>query len=261
VESSPVPPPALAELLPGWSIALAYSQFPRLTTWRLSDGEGRVRYAKVDIEGGYPTLEGEAERMVWAAAYLPVPTVLAVERAPGCTILITEGLPGRAATDPVWRNDLSGLVRAYGQGLAAFHGAVGEEWCPFRFHNEAALEHIERRAQAGVITAAFEHEFSGMTEDAALAEVRATVPASEDLVVCHGDYCPPNTLLSRGRVTGYVDLGELGVADRWRDIAIGGWSTGWNFGVEFEPLFYESYGVEPDPARIRFYRLLWSLSS
>jgi kanamycin kinase len=100
-----------------------------------------------------------------------------------------------------------------------------------------------------------------MTEDAALAEVRATVPASEDLVVCHGDYCPPNTLLSRGRVTGYVDLGELGVADRWRDIAIGGWSTGWNFGVEFEPLFYESYGVEPDPARIRFYRLLWSLSS
>ena len=56
-------------------------------------------------------------------------------------------------------------------------------------------------------------------------------------------------------------LGELGVADRWRDIAIGAWSTGWNFGPEYEPLFYESYGVAPDPDRIAFYRLLWACSS
>jgi kanamycin kinase len=53
----------------------------------------------------------------------------------------------------------------------------------------------------------------------------------------------------------------LGVADRWWDIAIGAWSTGWNFGVEFEPLFYESYGIEPEPERIGFYRLLWEYVS
>jgi kanamycin kinase len=85
--------------------------------------------------------------------------------------------------------------------------------------------------------------------------------ASEDLVVCHGDYCAPNALLTEGRVTGYVDLGELGVADRWWDIAIGGWSTVWNFGAQFEPLFYASYGIEPDPERIAFYRLLYDLVS
>ena len=62
-------------------------------------------------------------------------------------------------------------------------------------------------------------------------------------------------------VTGYVDLGELGVADRWRDVAVGGWSTCWNFGDEFEALFYESYGVEPEPRRIRYYRLLYDLVS
>lgn len=81
------------------------------------------------------------------------------------------------------------------------------------------------------------------------------------LVVCHGDYCPPNVLLTDGRVSGYVDLGELGVADRWWDIAIGGWSTGWNFGAEFEDLFYDSYGIEPDRDRIAFYRLLYDLVS
>ena len=80
-------------------------------------------------------------------------------------------------------------------------------------------------------------------------------------MVCHGDYCPPNALLMDGAVTGYVDLGELGVADRWRDIAVGGWSVGWNFGPEYEPLFYESYGIEPHAERMAFYRLLWELSS
>ena len=99
-----------------------------------------------------------------------------------------------------------------------------------------------------------------LTAAAALAELEATAPDGEDLVVCHGDYCPPNSC-SRGRVTGYVDLGELGVADRWSDVAVGAWSIGWNFGAEHEALFYESYGIEPDPARIRFYRLLYDLVS
>ena len=62
-------------------------------------------------------------------------------------------------------------------------------------------------------------------------------------------------------MTGYVDLGELGAADRWWDVATGGWSTCWNFGEQFEPLFYESYGITPDPARIRFFRLLYDLVS
>ena len=94
-----------------------------------------------------------------------------------------------------------------------------------------------------------------------MAELEATTPGDEDFVVCHGDYCPPNVVLEDWRVTGYVDLGELGVADRWWDVAVGGWSTCWNFGDEFEPLFYESYGVEPHPDRIRFYRLLYDLVS
>ena len=41
----------------------------------------------------------------------------------------------------------------------------------------------------------------------------------------------------------------------------GAWSVGWNFGEELEPLFYESYGITPDPARIRFFRLLYDLVS
>ena len=69
------------------------------------------------------------------------------------------------------------------------------------------------------------------------------------------------TVSDDGIVTGYVDLGELGVADRWCDIAVAAWSVTWNVGPGWENLFYESYGVQPDEQRIEFYRLLYDLAS
>ena len=242
---------------------MAYQLMPDVTTWRLTHPDGRVRFAKINACRGYPTLAGEAERMVWAAAYLPVPTVVAIEDIDGSAVLITEGLRGHDATDPRWSDDRPGLVRIFGEGLAAFHRAVGEEWCPFRFEVGVSLEHVRRRAEAGLLDPAhqFHPEYRHLSVASAVARLEATAPDVEDLVVCHGDYCPPNVLVADGRVTGYVDLGELGVADRWWDITIGAWSTGWNFGTEYEPLFYESYGIEPDPDRIAFYRLLWECVS
>jgi len=86
-------------------------------------------------------------------------------------------------------------------------------------------------------------------------------PASEDLVVCHGDYCFPNVLIEGDEVTGFVDLGELGVADRWWDLAVATWSVTWNAGPGWEDVFLEAYGVERDQARTAFYRLLYDLVS
>ena len=259
---TPPVPPELERLSPGWTAVLAYRLVPGLTTWRLTGPEGSVRFAKVDTTGRFPTLRDESERLTWAAAYLPVPRVVALEQLGGTTILVTEALPGRDATDPAWRDDLPGLVRTLGRGLRDFHEAVGEEWCPFRFDTEHALDHVRRRVATDDIAGeGFHEEHAHLSPAAALAELEAIAPADEDLVVCHGDYCAPNVLLEEGRVTGYVDLGELGAADRWWDVAVGAWSVGWNFGEEFEPLFYESYGVDPDPARIRFYRLLYDLAS
>ena len=259
--AGPGPPPELARIAPGWSAELAYQLVAGLSTWRLRGPEGTVRFAKVDTAGAYPSLRAEAERMIWAVAYLPVPTVVALEQLGDTTVLLTEALPGHDATDPLWHDDLPTLVRAMGRGLRRFHEAVDEEWCPFRFDLDRALEHVARRVEAGAVAGRFHPVHAGLTAEKALALLRRWRPGSEDLVVCHGDYCPPNMLLEGRRVTGYVDLGELGVADRWWDVAVGAWSAGWNFGEEHEARFYEGYGIDPDPARIRFYRLLYDLVS
>lgn len=85
-----------------------------------------------------------------------------------------------------------------------------------------------------------------------------TPPAVDRLVVCHGDACAPNTLLAAdGTVTGHVDLGSLGLADRWADIAVSAWSTEWNYGPGYESAFLEAYGIAPDTERLAYYRALW----
>ncbi len=261
-EPNDVPPPELERLAPGWAPTLAYRLVPDLTTWRLTGPDGAVRFAKVARGDRYPTSRAESERMVWAAPYLPVPVVVALVEAGDATILLTEALPGHDATSAVWRDDLPGLVRALGRGLRRFHEAVGEEWCSFRFDLAHALAHVEDRVRRDDIRAGgFHHEHAHLTPAGALAELETLAPDGEDLVVCHGDYCAPNVLLQRGRVTGFVDLGELGAADRWWDVAVGAWSIGWNFGEELEALFYESYGIAPDPGRVAFFRLLYDLVS
>lgn len=60
---------------------------------------------------------------------------------------------------------------------------------------------------------------------------------------------------------GYLDLGEVGLSDRWRDLAVGTWSVTWNVGPGYEDLFLAAYGTDWDTARRDLYRLLYDLES
>ena len=135
--------------------------------------------------------------------------------------------------------------------------------CPFDFRLEQSLAQVRRRVEAGEIDAErdFHPEHRCFDGAGALAELERLRPRSEDLVVCHGDYCLPNVLISDGQVTGFVDLGEFGVADRWWDLATATWSLEWNLGLGWDGLFLDTYGIEGDWERVAFYRLLYDLVS
>lgn len=84
-------------------------------------------------------------------------------------------------------------------------------------------------------------------------------PAADRLVVCQGDACAPNTLIrDDGRCSGHVDLGDLGVADRWADLAVATMSLAWNFDEAYEAELLSAYGVDPEPGRIAYYRERWA---
>jgi kanamycin kinase len=218
---------------------------------------------KVLQSGHFPTAPDEAARMKWARNHLLVPEVVAGGSDGPVDWIVTAALAGLDATRHPLRAEPERLVPILARGLAAFHATAPVDACPFDFRASTAIAHVRERVRNGIATPADLHpEHAHFTIEAALRELEHLAPATEDLVVCHGDYCFPNVLLDNdGTITGYVDLGELAVADRWWDVAIGAWSTTWNIGPGWEELFYESYGIEPDARRIRFYRLLYDLSS
>ena len=102
----------------------------------------------------------------------------------------------------------------------------------------------------------------------------------EDIVLTHGDYCLPNIFAKGDRISGFIDLGKAGPADRsgfidlgkagpadrWQDIAIAIRSLDHNFDgryfdgkpiFDFKPqMFLDALGVEMNEEKYRYYYLL-----
>ena len=229
--------------------------------YRLSR-DGERRFLKVVRKGWFPSAEAEAERTRWARTYIPVPEIIESGVNDDATWFLSRAIPGDDATRARFRTDLPGLVRRLAGALRRFHAMPVDE-CPFSFRLDDALQHVERRLHQGQIDPArdFHPEHADLAAAAAVSRLIETRPATEDLVVCHGDYCVPNILFDDHALAGFVDLAELGIADRWWDIAVATWSVTWNFGPGYEDMFLDAYGEEPDEARCRYYRLLYDVVS
>lgn len=245
-----------------WSIEVAWDYNGTPTTWRLTHPDGRVRYLKVKDATDPVSLRREAEAMRWTGRVLRVPTVVEADGRDGVDWLITDAMLGQSAIADEWRAHPDWLVPIVARGLRAFHDALPIDDCPFRLTIPDAIAQCRLRLDRGVESFDDLHEeHQPLGLEGAYAELVRYAPASEDLVVCHGDYCFPNVFIEDGLVTGYVDLGELNVADRWWDIAVGMWSTTWNVGPGYEAIFASAYGIDVDDDRLRFYRLLYDLIS
>lgn len=206
------------------------------------------------------SLADEAARMAWARAFTPVPRVIGQGADEAGSWLVTSALPGQSAVMPRWQADPAAAVAAIGEGLRAMHEALPVRDCPFSWMAAGRLADARRRAAQGRIDPAGWHEEHRPLGIARVFDLLAGIPPADRLVVCHGDACAPNTLIAEdGRWSGHVDLGELGVADRWADLAVATWSAGWNYGPGWERPLLDAYGVRPDPDRTRYYRLLWDL--
>lgn len=256
-----LPEEALAPYV-GWRRTVVWRNEAGTLTVRLESPAGERHFLKVASADVRPSLEEEARRLRWVGPRLPVPRVIAQGRDGDRTWLATVGLPGRDATDPVWSSDPDRLVRALADGLLRFHAAPMKD-CPFDFRLESALAHVRGRVSRREVDADrdFHAEFAHLSVDQAVEVLERERPDAEDPVLCHGDYCLPNVLLEDWRVCGFVDLGELGVADRWWDVAVASWSVVWNVGAEYEQTFLDAYGVRRDDPRMRYYRLLYDMAS
>jgi kanamycin kinase len=187
------------------------------------------RFLKWNPLGSGIDLDDERARLVWARAVgHPVPVVLDLGRDDAGQVLVTRSLAGTGAVSGEWLERPGVAVRAIATGLRSLHDKLPTAACPFRT--------------------------PWLPKD-------ATAP-DDGAVVLHGDACAPNTIIGAdGRFAGHVDLGALGVGDRWADLAIASMSLDWNYGDGWQPLFFETYGIARDEERIGFYRAAWDADS
>jgi kanamycin kinase len=226
--------------VPDWVAALASGR-PVEPVWRNEDGGITYRigagdsFLKVQRPGPDWTAAEEIPRLDWVGRFVPAPRVLASGERGDVSWLLTGGVAGRSAVDRSHRARPDLTVPALGRGLRRFHDSVPVASCPFSWSV------ADRVARFG------------------LDPVFLDRPPALDAVACHGDACNPNFLLGAdGEVSGYVDLGGLGVADRWADLAPALLSLGWNYGPGWEASFLEAYGTADDPAKRAFYTALWN---
>lgn len=216
-------------------------------TFRIDSGASSaaefIKVARTEIAD----FAAEARRLRWASRYITVPRVLGVGIDRCWAWLRTGALPGRSAVHPRWQASPEVAVPALGAGLRTLHDRLPVDSCPFDWSVGGRLARLAptQRTQLG------------------------QAPPVDRLVVCHGDACAPNTLIGDdGRCCGHVDFGDLGVADRWADLAVATLSLPWNYpdysdhpGRTWADEFLAGYGVEPDLPRMDYYRRLWQASA
>ncbi|GIE82476.1 aminoglycoside phosphotransferase APH(3') [Actinoplanes philippinensis] len=194
---------------------------------------------------------GEGNRLLWLRRH-GIPAAEVLDCRPG--LLVTAAVPGRSAAAPWPAEARERIIDALAELTVALH-ALPVAGCPY---DRRLAVTIPEALAADIDLGNLDAERRGWSRDRLIARLLSTRPQHEDLVVCHGDLSLPNILLDpvTDRVSGVIDAGRLGAADRWADLAIITRSMTSRFGSAAADRYLDRYGVDPNPQKTDFYRLL-----
>ena len=220
----------------------------------ITAADGRREIVKIDRADSPNSLAQEHAVLCYAVSRLPAPAPLELGQLGELAFLRMSALPGLDAAEPALLCRPFELVNALAAALRRLHALPIAE-CPFDRRTTALLDQAQVRLALGVMGP---HGFDHPTPpDQLLAHLRQTQPVP-DLVVAHGDYCFPNIIFDPTTLalSGFVDLGRLGVADRWLDLGIAARSVEGNLGHAWVIPFFAAYGIQPDWTRAHYFQNL-----
>ncbi|MFF9077340.1 APH(3'') family aminoglycoside O-phosphotransferase [Streptomyces sp. NPDC014872] len=230
--------------------------------FRSADGG---RYAKCVAVAEAAGLGAERDRIAWLGDQgIPGPRVLDWHSGDVGACLVTSTVPGVSA-DRLSAAELRAAWDRIADAVRALH-AMPARRCPFR----RDLDGMIARARDVVARGAVHPEFLPVEQQRTPAAelLDRLVPQTDrrreqeaaDTVVCHGDLCLPNMILDPRTldVSGFIDLGRLGLADRYADLSLLLANARETWADEQEAraadaAFAERYGITLDHDRLRFY--------
>ncbi len=206
--------------------------------------------------------------MRWLEGKLPVPKVLCYEAESEWQYLLMSRVTGKMACDDYYMQRPEELIAGLAEAIRMLW-SIDISDCPRDRNLDVDLAEARMRVENNLVDmddvepATFGEGGFRDPEDL-LCWLEDNKPDYEP-VLSHGDLCLPNILLDQGRVSGFIDLGDTGVGDKWRDIALCYRSLRWNsegaYGSEVYPdvnslKLFEALGIEPNMEKIRYYILL-----
>jgi len=214
-----------------------------------------------------PLTDGMIRVMRWLEGKLPVPRVLQFVRDRETEYLLMTRMPGKMACDESYLDRPELLLGLLAEAIRMLW-RVDISDCPQSRSLEDELAHARRSLEKGIVDFSnCEKETFGPggfeSPEKLLRWLEDNKPPLET-GFSHGDLCLPNIFFDGGHVSGFIDLGDAGVADKWRDLALCYRSLKHNMngvygytspGFRPERLF-DFLDIRPDWDKLRYYILL-----
>ena len=212
--------------------------------------------------------ENELQMMRWLNGKIPVPNI--IEHISECkySYLLMTKCSGQMSCARQYMID---PVKQTGLLAEALHQlwSIPTEGCPCNWSLERRLKKAAENVAAGKVDTdnAQPDTFGngGFKNPEALLSWLIDNRPPETPVVSHGDFCLPNIFINDHGLTGLIDLGKAGTADKWQDIALCCRSLSNNYsgmydGIKYsgfrEEMLFDALEIAPDQELIRYYRLL-----
>lgn len=181
---------------------------------------GQKYFLKVTEEASLKqVIENEVRILSWLSERkIPVPIkVSLLQREQRQFFLLTE-VPGRSMADLASVLGPKECMRIGAEFLRRLHGLDIRD-CPFRQDLTITKRLAIANLQNGLVDENdFDEENKGKSAEQIYLELDMSF--DEDLVFTHGNFCFPNIICMNNSISGVIDLGRAGVADRYQDIGL-----------------------------------------
>jgi len=210
----------------------------------------------------------ERDLLVWLKNKVPVPDIMYYTEQDGYAFMAVTKADGFMACDFSEDEDgeqekvhepIAQTVKLLADALYMLHSLDVQE-CPIKNTLDHKLTTALYNIEHDLIDMEDFEESNNFDSPMELYHWLVENRPPEELCFTHGDFCLPNIFIDGESITGFIDLGRGGIADKWQDIALCVRSLRYNLHdteqQKYIDLLFTHLGIEANEEKINYYILL-----
>lgn len=221
------------------------------------NNEGKTAYLKMGSGLAATSLNNESNILLWLETKnINSPRVMVYDSNENVFYLLITEIPGQ----PIHKLKHLGtdrIVKLLAKALKDFHN-TDKNGAFYTNILERDLDLIGKYLKQDLINRdKFITNNQGKSPEEIFKYLNSNKNLFDNNVLTHGDYCLPNVIVNNDKY-GFIDLGDCGVGDKYKDFSSMEVSIKRNLGEEWIECFYESYdqNLQIDREKIMYYQLI-----